>query len=107
MDPAVVAELLDESEKQKPFDSDDEKTAVQEALELLKKSDEDCFYALWDNFVVGSTYDDMAARTGRTYDAVRMEVSRCLDKLEPLLKQILPNAQKNVGVNEVAHYLSR
>ena len=85
MDPVLLTELAEASVTTMPFETEEQWRHVQEAIEILRNSDPDCFHPLWDYLIMGMDYDELAAKGDKSYDAVRMQVSRCLDKIEPLL----------------------
>jgi RNA polymerase sigma factor (sigma-70 family) len=85
MDPELLVSLSEASEESRPFESEREKMDVRNALDILKKSDPDCYFALWDRFIVGMDLEELAAKAKKSYDAMRMKVSRCLEKIGPHL----------------------
>jgi DNA-directed RNA polymerase specialized sigma24 family protein len=57
------------------------------ALELLRASKPPCVELLWDYYVLGLDYDEMAALYQLTVDAVRMQIRRCLELAQTLVSQ--------------------
>lgn len=63
-----------------PEDRDD----VRQVLKLLEKTAPDCRGKLWDFYVVGLDYDDLAEAFGLSYDAIRMSIKRCVELAQKL-----------------------
>ena len=85
LDPDEIARLLDASAQGYPYETD-EKSKLDEALALLKKSKPKCFDLIWGHYIVGLGYKEIAAADGLNYDTVRMRVERCLDDVRALLE---------------------
>lgn len=85
MDPELLAELAEASTGDLLIKKRDQKIDVQAALEALRETDPDCFFILWDHFMVGMDYEELAAKAAKKVDAIRMRISRCAEKLEPHL----------------------
>lgn len=49
----------------------------QHALDLVKKSDPDCFKLLWDRYIVGSGVDAIAYELNVNYAAAAQRIHRC------------------------------
>ena len=60
--------------------TDDEREAL-EAIEILRKSDPECAELLAETHLYGMGYDEVAKLRESTYDAIRMRVNRCLEKI--------------------------
>ena len=56
------------------------------ALNLLAKSKPQCRELLWNHYVVGMDYDEIAEEINLKYDAIRMKITRCLDTARQLLE---------------------
>ncbi len=85
VDPELLEELASASLQTKPFENAAEKIDVQEALAILNKSDPDCFEVLWERFISGLGYRELGSKIGKTADAARMQISRCIEIIKPLL----------------------
>ncbi len=85
MDPELLEEQDGASTGEEPIRKLDLQIDVLGALLSLRETNSDCFFVLWDHFIVGIDYDELAEKAEKTVDAVRMQISRCADKLEPLL----------------------
>jgi RNA polymerase sigma factor (sigma-70 family) len=54
-------------------------------IKLLTATKPDCSDLLWQHYVVGLDYAELAAEKGLNSDAVRMRVKRCLDEAKALV----------------------
>jgi len=57
------------------------------ALNVLLKSKPECYDFLWQHYIVGLDYADIAAEQDMTYDSARMKVGRCLSEAQKLVSQ--------------------
>jgi RNA polymerase sigma factor (sigma-70 family) len=71
-------DLIETSTISRPFSPGDE-VDLKDALNLLEKSHPECRTLLWNYFVIGLDYDEIAEELKLQYDAVRMRIKRCLD----------------------------
>lgn len=55
------------------------------AMKLLTASKPDCYDYLWQRFVFGMEYGEIAEERNLSYDNVRMKVGRCLDEAKSLV----------------------
>lgn len=55
------------------------------AMKLLTESKPECHDYLWQHFVFGLPYSEIAAQQNLTYDNVRMRIGRCLDEVQRLV----------------------
>ena len=76
-----VMEPIDPSE---PLTAD-KKLDLEYALNLLDKSKPDCRELLWNYYVIGMDYDELAEQLALKYDGVRMRIVRCLQSAQGLL----------------------
>jgi RNA polymerase sigma factor (sigma-70 family) len=60
--------------------TDDEREAL-EAIEMLRKADPECAELLVETHLLGMGYEEVAKLREVTYDAIRMRVNRCLEKI--------------------------
>jgi RNA polymerase sigma factor (sigma-70 family) len=63
-----------------------EKADLHEALNLLEKSKPGCREYLWNHYVLGFDYSEIAEESRLKYDAVRRRIERCLEAARDLLK---------------------
>jgi RNA polymerase sigma factor (sigma-70 family) len=57
------------------------------AMQLLAESKPECREYLWNFFVVGLDYADIAGQQAGSYDGVRMKINRCLEIARNLLSE--------------------
>lgn len=55
------------------------------AMKLLTNSKPECYDFLWNHFVFGLDYADIAADRNMSYDNVRMKIGRCLEAAKSLV----------------------
>jgi RNA polymerase sigma factor (sigma-70 family) len=55
------------------------------AMKLLTSSKPECYDFLWNHFVIGLDYGDIAEDRKMTYDGVRMKITRCLEEAKSLV----------------------
>lgn len=55
------------------------------ALELLAASKPECRDYLWQHYVLGLDYAEIAEEQNRTYDSVRVKLKRCLEQAKSLV----------------------
>ena len=84
VDPQELTRLIDESSVMEPFKSDEERREILEAFEILKASKPECFKLLWDHFIVGWDFKEIAAAAGLKYDTVLRRFKRCLPHAKPI-----------------------
>src|ERR1035437_4014707 len=65
--------------------SPEDRVDLKYALDLLAKSALDCRHLLWDHYVIGMEYAEIAEIWELKYDAVRMRIKRCLETARSLL----------------------
>jgi RNA polymerase sigma factor (sigma-70 family) len=75
---------LIEDERCFPLDAE-RKHDLELALRLLDKSKPDCRKLLWNHYIIGMDYAEIAEEIGLKYDAVRMKITRCLDSARGLI----------------------
>jgi|ERR1041385_7412468 DNA-directed RNA polymerase specialized sigma24 family protein len=80
-----LTRLIDSAEQVEPFANEAQRLDGQEAVGILKSANPKCFEILWDFFVVGRTFKEIAERTKLKYDNVRRKVTRCVEKAKSLL----------------------
>lgn len=57
------------------------------ALHLLEKAKAPCVDYLWNYYILGWTYEEIADSYALPYDAVRMKLKRCLDLAKKLIAE--------------------
>jgi RNA polymerase sigma factor (sigma-70 family) len=55
------------------------------AIKLLTAAKPDCYNLLWRHYVIGLDYAELAEERNQNYDAVRMQIGRCLDQAKALV----------------------
>ena len=58
---------------------------LEHAMQLLIRSKPECYDYLWNHFVFGHTYGEIATEQQLEYDSVRMRVGRCLAEVQALM----------------------
>jgi RNA polymerase sigma factor (sigma-70 family) len=58
---------------------------LQHAIKLLTAAKPDCSDLLWQHYVVGLDYAELAEERDLKYDAVRMKIGRCLEEAKSLV----------------------
>jgi len=84
MPPGEIQELVDASAQVAPLSAAD-KHDLEYALNLLASSKPECRDYLWNHFVLGLDYAEIAEEQNLTYDAARMKIGRCLDEAKSLV----------------------
>ena len=54
-------------------------------MKLLTATKPECYDFLWQYFVVGLAYGEIAEARALSYDAIRMKVARCLADAQSLI----------------------
>jgi RNA polymerase sigma factor (sigma-70 family) len=78
------AQLLDESAQDVPM-SAAVRHDLEYALGLLTNSKPECYDFLWQHYIFGLDYAEIANERAMTYDGVRMKIGRCLDEARKLV----------------------
>ena len=84
MSPEELWQLVDASAHTSPI-SHAEKDDLDYAMKLLTASKPECYDYLWQHYVIGFDYTEIAAEQELTYDAVRMKIGRCLETAQNLV----------------------
>jgi RNA polymerase sigma factor (sigma-70 family) len=63
-----------------------DKIDLQDAMKALAAANPECHNYLWQHFIFGRKYDEIAVEEGLTNDAVRMRINRCLDVANSMVK---------------------
>jgi RNA polymerase sigma factor (sigma-70 family) len=74
-----LMQLADAIGAESPTASLEDRDDVRQVLKLLEQVARECRSKLWDYYVVGLDYDEMAEGLGLSYDAIRMSIKRCLE----------------------------
>ena len=79
-----LLDLLDESEHAEPMTAAD-RHDLEYALKLLDSSKPECRGYLWNHYVIGFDYGEIAEEQNLNYDNVRMKIGRCLAEAKSLV----------------------
>ena len=79
-----LLDLLDASEQAEPLTAAD-RHDLEYALKLLDGSKPECRGYLWNHYVIGFDYGEIAEEQNLNYDNVRMKIGRCLDEVRSLV----------------------
>ena len=79
-----LLDLLYESEQSEPMTAAD-RHDLEYALKLLDGSKPECRGYLWNHYVIGFDYGEIAEEQNLNYDNVRMKIGRCLDEAKSLV----------------------
>ena len=79
-----LLDLLDASEQAEPMTAAD-RHDLEYALKLLDSSKPECRGYLWNHYVIGFDYGEIAEEQNVNYDAARMKVGRCLETVRELV----------------------
>jgi RNA polymerase sigma factor (sigma-70 family) len=87
LEPFPADELLKLAEESATYDPrwKYEKRDVRDALDLLEKTKPGCRALLWNHFVIGLDYAEIAEELQLKYNAARMKIARCLKAAGTLL----------------------
>jgi len=77
--------LLDKSAQDAPI-SLGVRLDLEYALNVLMESKPECYEFLWQHYIFGLDYAEIAEDRSMTYDNVRMKIGRCLDEARKLVK---------------------
>ncbi|HRY49105.1 MAG TPA: sigma-70 family RNA polymerase sigma factor [Candidatus Paceibacterota bacterium] len=76
--------VIEASANEEPM-SAGEKMDLDYALNLLRNAKPPCLHYLWIHYVDGLSHNEMARILGQTYNAVRMQIKRCLKLAQSLV----------------------
>jgi RNA polymerase sigma factor (sigma-70 family) len=79
-----LLDLLDASAQAAPVTAAD-RHDLEYALNLLAKSKPECREYLWNHYVIGFDYSEIAEEQNLNYDNVRMKIGRCLEEARSLV----------------------
>jgi RNA polymerase sigma factor (sigma-70 family) len=82
--PEELWQLVEASAQASPLSAAD-RIDLQYALDLLTQSKPECRDLLWQHFVFGLDYAEIAEERNISYDNARMKIGRCLDDAGDLL----------------------
>jgi len=80
----VLLDLVDASAQSAPLTAAD-RHDLEYALKLLDRSKPECRDYLWQHYVTGLAYAEIAEEQDLNYDNVRMKIGRCLDEAKSLV----------------------
>ena len=76
--------LVDASAAVTPLSADN-KIDLAYAMGLLKAAKSECYHHLWNYYVFGLDYAELAKEANLSYDAIRVKIRRCLDLARELV----------------------
>ena len=79
-----LRELVEASEQTAPLTAAD-RHDLEYAMKLLDSSKPECRDYLWNHYVIGLAYAEIAEEQNLNYDNVRMKIGRCLDEAKSLV----------------------
>jgi RNA polymerase sigma factor (sigma-70 family) len=79
-----LLDLLDTSEQAEPMTAA-ARHDLEYALKLLDGSKPECRGYLWNHYVIGFDYGEIAEEQNLNYDNVRMKIGRCLEEAKALV----------------------
>jgi RNA polymerase sigma factor (sigma-70 family) len=77
--------LLEQSAQDSPI-SPGVRHDLEYAMNVLTASKPECYEFLWQHYIFGLDYAEIAEERSMTYDNVRMKIGRCLDEARRLVK---------------------
>jgi RNA polymerase sigma factor (sigma-70 family) len=83
MEPALLGELFDGAMQDASLSVADKMDLV-DAMQMINMANPECYDFLWQHYVVGLDYGEIAAEHSMSYDAARMRVGRCLEAAQAL-----------------------
>lgn len=84
MPPDEMRRLVDASANHHALSPAD-RLDLDDAMKLLIDAKPECYEFLWDHFVLGFTYGEIAEAKSLEYDAARMKVGRCLGEAQAIV----------------------
>jgi len=84
--PDDLQEMMDLSAQLNPV-TPSVKHDLDYGMHLLTQSKPECKEFLWNHFVFGLDYAEIAEDKGMTYDNVRMKIGRCLEEVKTLVSR--------------------
>jgi RNA polymerase sigma factor (sigma-70 family) len=84
MPPEELWQLVESSAQVSPLSPAD-RHDLEYAMKLLTRSKPECYEYLWNHFVFGLDYAEIAEEQNLSYDNARMKISRCLNAAQSLV----------------------
>jgi RNA polymerase sigma factor (sigma-70 family) len=84
MDPEELWQLAETSAQSSPLSAED-RLDLEHAMKLLLEAKPECRDFLWQHFVIGLDYSELAEERQMSYDNVRMKIGRCLEHAQDLM----------------------
>ena len=84
MEPDELWQLVETSAQSSPLSAED-RLDLQHALKILAEAKPECSEFLWQHFVLGLDYSELAEERNLSYDNVRMKIGRCLEAAQELM----------------------
>lgn len=79
-------EVVEASAQSNPM-SAGERLDLEYAMELLRQAKPPCYDYLWQYYIFGWDYDEVALVAGLSHDAARMQIKRCRELAQSLMKE--------------------
>jgi len=84
IDPEELWQLVETSAQNSPLSAEN-RLDLQHALKILAEAKPECSEFLWQHFVLGLDYSELAEERQMSYDNVRMKIGRCLGAAQELM----------------------
>jgi len=84
MEPEELWQLVETSAASTPLSPED-RLDLQHALKILGEAKPECSELLWQHFVIGLDYSELAEERQSSYDSTRMQIGRCLEHAQALM----------------------
>jgi RNA polymerase sigma factor (sigma-70 family) len=84
MEPEELWQMVEMSAQNNPLSAED-RLDLEYAMKLLAASKPECSEFLWQHFVLGLDYSELAEERNISYDSVRMKIGRCLGEAQALI----------------------
>lgn len=84
MPPEEMRRLVDVSARDSSLSPADQ-IDLEDAMKLLIEAKPECYEFLWNHFVLGFAYGEIAEAKSLEYDTVRMKIGRCLGEVQSLV----------------------
>jgi RNA polymerase sigma factor (sigma-70 family) len=87
-DEEEIWRAIEASAKDKPLSPGD-RVDLNWAMELLRQAKPPCYGFLWEHYILGWDYYQVAKANGLRYDAARVKIGRCLRLVQSLVQTAL------------------
>ena len=86
LEPEAFRSLVEASSHQAPVAAG-ERLDLEYAMKLLQRAKPPCYDHLWNHFILGWSYDELAEANEISYDAAKVTVRRCLKLAQALIAE--------------------